>query len=139
MSLPEARYHKLLTLQYQDKLMKLKIRNNTSAEGIEECIRNRFGIPDDVEFVAVDFEGCDVVIDHTLTTGVYQVIIAQEAAKQAKQHTDDDAVPAGTPSDHNPNLTVSPASNRNKPSETVQPVTSPKTEVGPLDFDELFG
>eukprot|EP00808_Paulinella_micropora_P013494 g57590.t1 len=58
----EVRYHKLLTFRFGDKTMKLKIRSTTTQECIEEAIRNRFGIPDDADLIAVDFEGCDVIL-----------------------------------------------------------------------------
>jgi hypothetical protein len=69
-------YHKLATIKFQDGEMKLKVRSDSTADAIETSIRNRFGISDSERLILVDFEGCDVVIDATLTTGKYTLELA---------------------------------------------------------------
>jgi len=51
--------------------MKLKLRGDSASSDIEKAIRNRFNLPAHQPLVLVDEEGFDVVLDHTLTTGVY--------------------------------------------------------------------
>lgn len=58
--------------------MKLKLRGDSASSDIEKAIRNRFSLPQNQPLVLVDDEGFDVVLDHTLTTGSYNLQAADQ-------------------------------------------------------------
>jgi len=65
-------FHKLVTITYGTEAQKLKVRANSSSEDIQNAIRARFRLGN-LPFALVDSEGFDVIVDHTLTTGAYQL------------------------------------------------------------------
>jgi len=64
-------------VRHGSQSMKLKIRGDSSSEDIQKAIRNRLQLFDQ-QFMLVDEEGCDVVLDHTLTTGAYTIQVVGE-------------------------------------------------------------
>jgi len=78
---PTARFHRLLTIQYNEKQVTFKFYSDSQASDIVKTISTRFGLHPNQTFVLIDEEGYDVVCDGTLETGTYKLVIPYNEKK----------------------------------------------------------
>jgi len=78
---PVNRFHKLITITYQTQEVKFKIYADSQATDIIETFRSRFGLQSNQYYVLTDEEGYDVVIDGTLETGSYKLVVPHSDSK----------------------------------------------------------
>jgi len=72
---PPVRYHRLITVSDGKQSMKLKLYSNSQSADIQEAIRARFRLAEKERVLLVDEDDCDVVIDGTLETGNYKLVV----------------------------------------------------------------
>jgi len=70
-----VRYHRLVTITDGKQSMKLKLYSNSQSADIQEAIRARFRLAEKERVLLVDEDDCDVVIDGTLETGNYKLVV----------------------------------------------------------------
>lgn len=76
-----VRYHRIVTINYGELSMQLKIRDGSTASAIQTSIINRFGLDKEAKILLQDADKCDVVIDATLPTGTFTLVVNGPASK----------------------------------------------------------
>jgi len=79
---PAARFHRLVTVHYNEQQVKFKFYTESQASDILKTIGGRFGLHPNQTFVLIDEEGFDVVIDGTLETGTYKLVVPFNERKE---------------------------------------------------------
>jgi len=77
---PSPRYHRLITVTKGTQQVKFKLYAESSAADITQTIKTRFGLRCS-QFVLTDEDGFDVVVDGTLETGTYKLVLPHEETK----------------------------------------------------------
>lgn len=70
---------------------RLKVYTGSAPEAVEKAIEGRLGLSPQQDWVLVDAEGCDVVVDSYLTTGDYTVVLIPERKKQRSKKKEEKA------------------------------------------------
>eukprot|EP00457_Paulinella_chromatophora_P009400 gb/GEZN01009467.1/.p1 GENE.gb/GEZN01009467.1/~~gb/GEZN01009467.1/.p1 ORF type:complete len:299 (-),score=51.16 gb/GEZN01009467.1/:392-1288(-) len=79
------KYHRIASIHYQGKVLKLKIRPPANSQDILEAICNRFHLPLTAPLILTDIEdGTDVCIDDTLETAEYELTLSQAASSKKR-------------------------------------------------------
>jgi len=78
---PAPRFHRFVTVTNGVQQVKFKFYADSHACDIAETIRARFGLCSSQQFVLTDEEGFDVVVDGTLETGTYKLVLPQNEGK----------------------------------------------------------
>jgi glutathione S-transferase len=78
---PAPRFHRLVTVYNGSQQVKFKLYAESQASDIQETIRSRFNLASTQQFVLTDEEGFDVVVDGTLETGTYKLVLPTSETK----------------------------------------------------------
>jgi len=82
---PAPRYHKIVHIAFGGKEVKFKFFSDSTAQDIQQTIRNRFGFSAHQGFILLDDEGFDVVIDGTIETAKYTLVLPGKEGKEGKE------------------------------------------------------
>jgi len=83
-ALDAPRYHKIVHIAHGSKEIKFKLYSDSTAQDIQQTIRSRFGLSAHQGFVLLDDEGYDVVVDGTIETSKYTLVLPGKEGKEGK-------------------------------------------------------
>eukprot|EP00808_Paulinella_micropora_P006445 g60360.t1 len=90
--------HRLLSITYGGHVQRFKVRSGTRAKDLKELVRAAFELPSDARLILTDRDGWDTVLDASLDTGDYTLLLAPApAALSSLSASVASAVPASAP------------------------------------------